>query len=164
MIPILSIESVSSTPEWHTLTLKSMNPFLSMSNVRKTWSQNSSAFPLGKNILYISTNLAGVRRPLGQSCCSAHSIRPTGDKIKSSNNNRRSKRRVRAKKNNDRTWPVQSQRRRSNTPIPWQSHAIACSQSWPVDPTGGLSYELNRRSFNATLVANKLARNHHVFN
>lgn len=50
------------------LTLKSINPFLSRSNVRKTWSQNSSAFPLGKNILYMSTNLAGVRRPLGQSC------------------------------------------------------------------------------------------------
>lgn len=50
-----------------TLTLKSMYPFLSMSKVLKTWSQNSSAFPDGKNILYISTNLAGVRRPLGQS-------------------------------------------------------------------------------------------------
>lgn len=35
------------------LTLKSMYPFLSMSNVRKTWSQNSSAFPDGKNILYL---------------------------------------------------------------------------------------------------------------
>ena len=51
------------------LTLKSMNPFLSRSNVRKTWSQNSSALPLGKNILYMSTNLAGVNLPLGQSCC-----------------------------------------------------------------------------------------------
>lgn len=40
-----------------------------MSNVRKTWSQNSSALPEGKNILYISTNLAGVSRPFGQSCC-----------------------------------------------------------------------------------------------
>lgn len=51
------------------LTLKSMYPFLSMSNVLKTWSQNSSAFPDGKNILYISTNLAGVKRPFGQSLC-----------------------------------------------------------------------------------------------
>lgn len=49
-------------------TLKSIYPFLSISNVRKTWSQNSSAFPDGKNILYISTNFAGVKRPLGQSC------------------------------------------------------------------------------------------------
>lgn len=40
-----------------------------MSNVRNTWSQNSSALPLGKNILYMSTNLAGVKRPFGQSCC-----------------------------------------------------------------------------------------------
>lgn len=53
--------------EWQ--TLKSMYPFLSISNVRKTWSQNSSALPDGKNILYMSTNLAGVKRPLGQSCC-----------------------------------------------------------------------------------------------
>lgn len=51
------------------ITLKSMYPFLSMSNVLKTWSQNSSAFPDGKNILYMSTNFAGVNRPLGQSCC-----------------------------------------------------------------------------------------------
>lgn len=51
------------------LTLKSMYPFLSMSNVRNTWSQNSSAFPLGKNILYMSTNFAGVNLPFGQSCC-----------------------------------------------------------------------------------------------
>ena len=51
------------------ITLKSMYPFLSMSNVRNTWSQNSSAFPDGKNILYMSTNLAGVSLPLGQSCC-----------------------------------------------------------------------------------------------
>ena len=40
-----------------------------MSNVRNTWSQNSSALPLGKNILYMSTNFAGVNLPLGQSCC-----------------------------------------------------------------------------------------------
>lgn len=40
-----------------------------MSNVRNTWSQNSSALPDGKNILYMSTNLAGVKRPFGQSCC-----------------------------------------------------------------------------------------------
>lgn len=40
-----------------------------MSNVRNTWSQNSSALPDGKNILYMSTNFAGVRRPFGQSCC-----------------------------------------------------------------------------------------------
>ena len=52
-------------------TLKSMYPFLSMSKVRNTWSQNSSALPDGKNILYMSTNLSGVRQPLGQSCCGA---------------------------------------------------------------------------------------------
>lgn len=40
-----------------------------MSNVRKTWSQNSSALPDGKNILYMSTNFAGVSLPFGQSCC-----------------------------------------------------------------------------------------------
>lgn len=40
-----------------------------MSKVLNTWSQNSSAFPDGKNILYISTNLAGVNLPFGQSCC-----------------------------------------------------------------------------------------------
>ena len=38
-------------------SLKSMKPFLSVSKVRKTWSQNCSAFPEGKNILYMSTNL-----------------------------------------------------------------------------------------------------------
>lgn len=51
------------------LTLKSMYPFLSISNVLNTWSQNSSAFPEGKNILYMSTNFAGVSLPFGQSCC-----------------------------------------------------------------------------------------------
>lgn len=49
-----------------------------MSNVRKTWSQNSSALPDGKNILYMSTNFAGVNLPLGQSCCN---IRKRRDKI-----------------------------------------------------------------------------------
>merc|ERR1712168_648298 len=49
-------------------SLKSMNPFLSVSKVRKTWSQNCSALPLGKNNLYMSTNLGGVSLPLGQSC------------------------------------------------------------------------------------------------
>lgn len=56
------------------LTLKSIYPFLSMSKVRKTWSQNSSALPEGKNILYMSTNLAGVNRPLGQSCWNGNII------------------------------------------------------------------------------------------
>ena len=49
-------------------SLKSINPFLSVSKVLKTWSQNCSAFPLGKNILYMSTNFTGVSLPLGQSC------------------------------------------------------------------------------------------------
>lgn len=43
--------------------------FLETLSYRNTWSQNSSAFPLGKNILYMSTNLAGVSLPFGQSCC-----------------------------------------------------------------------------------------------
>ena len=34
-------------------SLKSTNPFLSLSNVLKTCSQNSSAFPEGKHLLYI---------------------------------------------------------------------------------------------------------------
>ena len=55
--------------KWTKLTLKSIYPFLSISNVLNTWSQNSSALPDGKNILYISTNLAGVNLPFGQSCC-----------------------------------------------------------------------------------------------
>ena len=49
-------------------SLKSMKPFLSVSKVRKTWSQNCSAFPDGKKSLYMSTNLGGVKRPFGQSC------------------------------------------------------------------------------------------------
>ena len=32
-------------------SLKSMNPFLSVSKVRKTWSQNSLALPVGKHLL-----------------------------------------------------------------------------------------------------------------
>ena len=32
-------------------SVKSMYPFLSTSNVRKTWSQNSPAFPVGKHLL-----------------------------------------------------------------------------------------------------------------
>lgn len=71
---LLSIQYTQNTCKYvyiynANLTLKSIQPFLSMSNVRNTWSQNSSAFPDGKNILYISTNLAGVSLPFGQSCC-----------------------------------------------------------------------------------------------
>ena len=49
-------------------TLKSIVPLLSASNVLKTFSQNLSASPAGKNILYISQKVFGVSFPLGQSC------------------------------------------------------------------------------------------------
>ena len=49
-------------------SLKSIVPLLSASNVRKTFWQNFSASPEGKNILYISMKVPGVSFPLGQSC------------------------------------------------------------------------------------------------
>ena len=49
-------------------SLKSIVPDLSASNVRKTFWQNFSASPEGKNILYISMKVPGVSFPLGQSC------------------------------------------------------------------------------------------------
>ena len=52
----------------HFPTLKSIVPLLSASKVLKTFSQNLSASPAGKNILYISQKVFGVSFPLGQSC------------------------------------------------------------------------------------------------
>ena len=49
-------------------SLKSIVPLLSASNVRKTFWQNFSASPDGKNILYMAINVVGVSLPLGQSC------------------------------------------------------------------------------------------------
>ena len=49
-------------------SLKSIVPDLSASKVLKTFWQNFSASPDGKNILYISMNVPGVSFPLGQSC------------------------------------------------------------------------------------------------
>ena len=49
-------------------SLKSIVPDLSASKVLKTFWQNFSASPEGKNILYISMNVPGVNFPLGQSC------------------------------------------------------------------------------------------------
>ena len=48
-------------------SLKSIVPLLSASNVRNTFSQNFSASPAGKNILYMSQKVWGVSLPLGQS-------------------------------------------------------------------------------------------------
>ena len=49
-------------------SLKSIVPLLSASKVRKTFWQNFSASPDGKNILYMSMKVWGVSFPLGQSC------------------------------------------------------------------------------------------------
>ena len=49
-------------------SLKSIVPLLSASKVRKTFWQNFSASPDGKNILYMSMKVCGVSLPLGQSC------------------------------------------------------------------------------------------------
>ena len=43
-------------------------PFLSLSNVLKTWSQNSDTQPAGKHLLYIFMKDSLVRWPSGQSC------------------------------------------------------------------------------------------------
>ena len=48
-------------------TLKSIEPLLPESNVLKTFSQNFSASPAGKNLLYISQKVVGVSFPLGHS-------------------------------------------------------------------------------------------------
>ena len=45
-------------------TLKSILPLLPESNVLKTFSQNFSASPAGKNLLYISQKVVGVSFPL----------------------------------------------------------------------------------------------------
>ena len=48
-------------------SLKSTKPFLSMSKVLKTWSQNSFTFPPGKHFVYIFLNELAVNFPSGQS-------------------------------------------------------------------------------------------------
>ena len=58
--------------KFYFFTLKSIVPLLSASNVLKTFSQNLSASPAGKNILYISQKVFGVSFPLGQSCDSLY--------------------------------------------------------------------------------------------
>lgn len=48
-------------------SLKSILPLLSPSKERKTWLQNLSGFPVGKNVEYTSRNLAFDSNPSGQS-------------------------------------------------------------------------------------------------
>lgn len=50
-------------------SLKSILPLLSPSKERKTWLQNLSGFPVGKNVEYTSRNLAFDSNPSGQSLC-----------------------------------------------------------------------------------------------
>ena len=50
-------------------SLKSILPLLSPSNDRKTWLQNLSGFPVGKNVEYTSRNLVLDSNPSGQSLC-----------------------------------------------------------------------------------------------
>ena len=49
-------------------SLKSTKPFLSLSKVLKTWSQNCPALPAGKHLEQIFMKASGVSLPSGQSC------------------------------------------------------------------------------------------------